>query len=100
MPVGINHFIFIGSLMFGFVLCIVITSRNIIKILCGIILMFLSSVLNFTAFSNFKWFNPEAQIIVLTVICLFILLLITGFILAYNFFKKYKILNLEPDNID
>jgi|SRR4030095_6292537 len=100
MPVGINHFVFIGSLLFGLGLCIVISSRNIVKILLGIILMFLSSVLNFAAFSNIKWFNPESHIILLVVIFFFVLLLITGYILAYNFVKKYKMLSLEPDNND
>jgi NADH:ubiquinone oxidoreductase subunit K len=100
MPVGINHFVFIGTILFGIGLYIIIANRNIIKILFGIILVFTASIINFAAFSNFVWFNPESHIIIFAVSCVFILLLLTGCITGFNFVKKYNSFELDINNND
>lgn len=97
MAAGINHFIFISTVLFGLGLYSIIAHRNIIKILFGVILIFTASIINFTTFSNFNWFNPEGQIIILILSAICFLLVSIGCILGYNYYKEYNSLELDKN---
>jgi NADH-quinone oxidoreductase subunit K len=81
MPFGVNHFIVITAILFGLGLYSVITYKNRVKLLSGIVLIFLSAILNFAAFSNFNGFNTEGQIIVFILSAACLLLFSIGFII-------------------
>lgn len=97
MTAGINHFIFISAVLFGLGLYSIIANRNFIKILFGIILIFTASFINFTAFSNFKWFNPEGQIIIFILSAMCFLLVLTGCVLGYIYYKEFKSSELDKN---
>lgn len=100
MEIGINHFIFISALLFGLGLYTVIANRNLIKIMLGISLLFSASLLNIAAFSGFRNFNPEGQLILYGVTILIILIIVTGCFFVSGYYRKYKSLQLiktKPD---
>lgn len=81
MPLGVNHFIVITAILFGLGLYAVITYKNHVKLLSGIVMIFLSAILNFAAFSNFNGFNTEGQIIVFILSAVCLSLFIIGYII-------------------
>jgi NADH:ubiquinone oxidoreductase subunit K len=97
MPVGINHYIFLSAILLGFGIYSVIAHKNIIRILFGITMIFTASIINFAAFSGFKTFNPEGQIIVYITAAFCLLILFIGAILAYNHYKNTNSVEL-PHN--
>ena len=88
MPVGINHYILLSAILFGFGIYTVIAHKNIVRVLIGITLIFSASIINFAAFSGFRNFNPEGQIIIYVLSGTCLLVLAVGAILTYNHYKS------------
>jgi NADH-quinone oxidoreductase subunit K len=95
MNIGINHFIFLSALMLGLGIYIIVSQRNIIRIFPGIVLVLISPILNFAVFANFHAFNPDGQIMLFVLSAICILLLITGFIIFYNYYEESGSTDLE-----
>ncbi len=96
MAVGVNHYIILSALVFGFGVYTVISARNRSKSIIGISLLFSASLLNIAAFSGFKWFNPEGQIVFILVSVICLLIVLTGIFLSY---KGSEINNKAESNI-
>ncbi len=90
MPVGINHYIFLSAVLLGFGIYTVIAHKNIIRVLSGITLVFTASIINFAAFSGFKSFNPEGQVIIYITAAVCVMTMLTGALLAYTYYRNTK----------
>jgi NADH:ubiquinone oxidoreductase subunit K len=88
MAPWINHFIFIGVILLGLGIYTIISNSNIIKILIGVSMIFLASIINFAAFSNFGGFNTEGQFIIFIISALSVFTLSVGIILRYSYGKS------------
>jgi NADH:ubiquinone oxidoreductase subunit K len=64
----IEHFLFLGALLFAAGLWVVITKRNTIMVLLGIELMLNASNINLIAFNQLKPDSLDGQMLVLFVI--------------------------------
>ena len=62
MTVGLNHFLFIGAVLFCLGLFAVIKRRNAVGILMGVELMLNASNINFVAFSRYVEHGINGQI--------------------------------------
>ncbi|MBZ0201892.1 MAG: NADH-quinone oxidoreductase subunit K [Ignavibacteria bacterium] len=97
MDAGINHFIFVSAVIFILGAYSAAGHKNILRVVMGIILMLTAPIINFAAFSGFRNFNPEGQIIIFITSGICILLLITGCLLAYNYFRHTGTIEIEGE---
>lgn len=97
MTAGLNHFIVLSAVLFGLGIYTVIAHKNIVKSMAGIIMIFVSSIINLAAFSGFKNFNQEGQVILFITASVCILNILIGTVLSYNYYKKTKSTSLGND---
>ena len=90
METGINHFIFISTVIFGIGLLVVLTAKEAVRVIIGLSLLFSASILNISAFAGFWNFNPEGQIAIWLVTAICILNVVAGSILFIKHFRIYK----------
>ena len=90
METGINHFIFLSAVILGIGLYILLTSKEAVRIMIGLSILFSASILNISAFSGFWDFNPEAQITIFLITAVCILNISAGIILFIKHYKAYK----------
>lgn len=95
MNTGINHFIFLSTVLFGLGLYVIITQKNIIRLYLGIITLLLSPIISFAAFGNQHGFNPDSQIMIFLILAVCILLLVIGGFIIYNHYKESGLTELE-----
>ncbi len=97
MDAGINHFVFISAVVFVLGVYTAVTHKKLIRVLLGIVLMLMAPIINFAALSGIKTFNPEGQIIIFTISGICLVLLITGSLLALNYFKNSDSAEIEGE---
>lgn len=97
MPVGINHYILLSAILFGFGIYTVIAHKNIVRVLIGITMIFAASMINFAAFSGFRSFNPEGQIIIYILSAICLIVLFVGALLTYNYYKSVNSTGVTND---
>ncbi|MEO8513907.1 MAG: NADH-quinone oxidoreductase subunit K [Ignavibacteria bacterium] len=90
METGINHFIFISAAMFCIGLYILLTAREAVKVITGLVILFAASILNISAFSGYWNFNPEGQITIYLVTAVCALNILAGIILMIKHYKAYR----------
>ena len=95
MNVGINHFIFLSSVLFGLGLYVIITQKNMIRLYLGIATALLSPIISFAAFGSLHGFNPDSQIMILLILAFCIMLLVIGGIIFHNHYKESGLNELE-----
>ncbi len=88
---AIGHFIFIGGIMFGLGLFLLLTQRNPIKLLIGIELMLNSAILNFAAFSK----GAEGYVIALFVMGLAVAETALALALLFQAYRKGSEMDTE-----
>ena len=98
MVTGINHFIFISAVLFGIGLYILLSSKEAVRVILGLSLLFSASILNIATFSGFWNFNPEGQIIIfmITIVCL--LNIAAGIALFINHYRIFRTNKFEEIN--
>ena len=95
MPVGINHFILLSSLLLGLGIYTITAHKNIIRIFFGSVMIFTASVINFAAFANFGGFNSQGQILIYLISAACLMIVLTCAYLSYRHFKNRKSLELD-----
>lgn len=87
---GIHYYIFISAAVFGLGLLTVISAKSVYKLIAGIAIVFSASIINIAAFSGFRGFNPEGQILIFLTVLFCLLNILAGIIiLGYRRKKKY-----------
>jgi len=69
-PVGLVHFIVLGSLLFVLGMLCVLTRRNAVSILIGVELILNAAALNFVAFAHFNGRSLDGTMMALFIIVL------------------------------
>ncbi len=87
---GINFYIFVSSMIFGFGLFTLITAKEAIRVTIALVMLFSASLINIAAFSSFWGFNPEGQIIMFIVTAICLLNIAAGIILFFLNHRSYR----------
>lgn len=98
MVTGINHFIFISAVLFGIGLFILLSSKEAVRVILGLSILFSASILNIAAFSGFWNFNPEGQIIIYLVSAVCLLNIAAGVALFINQYRIFRTNKFEEIN--
>lgn len=94
LEAGINHFVFISAVLLGLGIYLAAASRNLFRILTGVLFIFSASLLNIAAFSGLGGFNPEGQLLLFGAAILLILILATGALLAVKYYRLHGSIEL------
>jgi len=98
MAEGINFYIFFSAIVLAAGLYVLLSSRNSIRIITGITMLFSASLINIAAISGVNVFNPEGQILLYLVSIICLLNIAAGILLITLHHKKFST-NIIQDNI-
>jgi NADH-quinone oxidoreductase subunit K len=96
--IGINYYIFVSAIVFGLGLYTLLTSKEAIRVIIALTMLFSASLINIAAFSSFWGFNSEGQIILFTVSAVCLLNIAAGIILFIKNNKIYQKNFIEEPN--
>lgn len=96
--IPLQHFLFIGAILFCLGLFAVITRKNAIQILMGIELMINASILNLVAFSRFDKVDNTGQMFALFIIVLAAAAVAVALVIIMNLYKRVK--SIDPNQSD
>ena len=96
--VGLNHFLFISTVLFSLGIFGIATRRNAVMVLMGIELILNSANINFVAFSRYGNFGLSGQVIALFVIILAAAEAAIALAIVLNLYKTFA--NVNVDEID
>ncbi|MBE2225754.1 MAG: hypothetical protein IAE93_00355 [Ignavibacteria bacterium] len=97
MSEGINFYIFVSAIVFAAGLYVLLSSKNSIRIITGITMMFSASLINIAAIAGVDAFNAEGQIL-LYLVSFICLLNIAGGILLFTLHqKKFSTQNIREN---
>lgn len=100
MTIGLNHFLFVSSLLFAFGIYAVLTRKNAVLVLMGIELILNAANINFIAFAKFGNFGFSGQMIALFVIVLAAAEAAIALAIVLNIYKTFSHVNVdEIDNL-
>jgi NADH-quinone oxidoreductase subunit K len=94
MKIGINHYLALSAILFGFGMVALLMRKNVIVMLMGIELMLNAVNLSFIAFAK-ELGNLNGQIMVFFVMTIAAAEAGVGLSLAVAVYKKYKELNIR-----
>ena len=98
IQIGLNHFLFISSILFSLGIFGIITRKNAVMVLMGIDLILNSANINFIAFAKFGNFGYNGQIMALFVIILAAAEAAIALAIVLNIYKTFA--NVNVDEID
>lgn len=93
----LEHFLFLGALLFSIGLLIVITKRNTIMVLLGIELLLNASNLNLVAFNQLRPGSLDGQMFVLFVILVAVCEAAVGLAIVLQVYQYFQ--SSVPDTI-
>lgn len=100
MTIGLNHFLFISSLLFAFGIYAVLTRKNAVMVLMGIELILNAANINFIAFAKFGNYGFSGQMAALFVIILAAAEAAIALAIVLNIYKMFSHVNVdEIDNL-
>lgn len=94
----IEHFLYLGAILFGSGLVVVITKRNAIMVLLGIELMLNAANINLVAFNYKHGDNLDGQLFSLFVIIVAVCEAAVGLAIVLRVYQHYQ--SSIPDQID
>jgi len=97
---GINFYIFISAFIFAAGLYVLLSSKNTIRIISGITMLFSASLINIAAISGVSVFNPEGQILLYLVSIICLLNIAAGIILLTLHFKTFSTNNISGNSVN
>ena len=100
MAEGINFYIFISAFVFAAGLYVLLSSKNSIRIITGITMLFSASLVNIAAISGVNTFNPEGQILLYLVSIICLLNIAGGVILLTLHYKTFSTNNISGNSIN
>lgn len=98
LHVGLEHFLFVSSVLFSLGLYGIITRKNAIMVLMGIELMLNSANINFVAFSRYGNYGLSGQLIALFVIILAAAEAAIALAIVLNVYKTFTHINIDEIN--
>jgi NADH-quinone oxidoreductase subunit K len=96
--IGLNHFLFISSILFSLGIFGIITRKNAVMVLMGIELILNAANINFIAFAKYGNFGYNGQIMALFVIVLAAAEAAIALAIVLNIYKTFA--NVNVDEID
>ncbi len=96
--IPLQHFLFIGAILFSLGLFAVITRKNAIQILMGIELMINASILNMVAFGKYDKIDNTGQIFGLFIIVLAAAAVAVALVIIMNLYKRVKTIDPNQTN--
>ena len=95
MEIGLNHFLFVGLLVFLAGLFTVLTRRNAIGVLMGVELILNSANINYIAFSRYGGGNYDGQIFAIFVIMLAAAEAAIGLAIVLGIYRQFQTIDVE-----
>lgn len=96
--IPLQHFLFIGAVLFSLGLFAVITRKNAIQILMGIELMINAAILNMVAFGKYDKIDNTGQIFGLLIIVLAAASVAVALVIIMNLYKRVKTIDPNQTN--
>ena len=96
--IPLQHFLFIGAILFSLGLFAVITRKNAIQILMGIELMINASILNMVAFGKYDKIDNTGQIFGLFIIVLAAAAVAVALVIIMNLYKMAQTIDPNQTN--
>lgn len=93
--VGLNHFLFISTVLFSLGIFGIITRKNAVMVLMGIELILNAANINFVAFSKYGNFGMSGQLIALFVIVLAAAEAAIALAIVLNIYKTFATVNVD-----
>jgi len=101
LEVGLNHFIFVSSILFSLGIYAVVTRKNAILVLMGVELILNAANINFVAFSRYGNSGMTGQVAALFVIVLAAAEAAVALAIVLNIYKLFSNVNIdEIDNLE
>jgi len=97
---GINFYIFISAIVFAAGLYILLSSKNSVRIITGITMLFSASLINIAAISSVSVFNPEGQVLLYLVSFICLLNIAAGVILLTMHYKTFSKNNISGNSVN
>jgi NADH-quinone oxidoreductase subunit K len=98
LHIGLNHFLIVGAILFGFGAFAILTRKNAIMILMGLELILNSANINFVAFARFGGMNMEGHIAAIFVIVLAAAEVAVALAIFLNIYQNFKHINVDEIN--
>ena len=98
LQVGLEHFLFVSSILFALGLFGVITRKNAVMVLMGIELILNAANINFIAFSRFGNYGVDGQVFALLVIVLAAAEAAIALAIVLNIYKMFSNVNVDEIN--
>ncbi|MBS4035596.1 MAG: NADH-quinone oxidoreductase subunit NuoK [Ignavibacterium sp.] len=95
MEVGLNHFLFVSTILFSMGIYAIVTRKNAVLVLMGIELILNAANINFIAFSRFGNFGLDGQLIALFVIVLAAAEAAIALAIVLNIYKNLATVNID-----
>ena len=98
MDIGLNHYLFVGAVLFVSGIVCMVTKRNGIGILMGVELVLNGANVNFVAFSRYTSLGIDGQVVSLFVIVLAAAEAAVALAIALNFYNNHLTIDVDRGN--
>ena len=95
LNVGLNHFLFISTVLFSLGIFGIVTRKNAVMVLMGIELILNAANINFIAFSKFGNLGYQGQLMALFVIVLAAAEAAVALAIVLNIYKQFSTVNVD-----
>jgi NADH-quinone oxidoreductase subunit K len=95
MQVGLNHFLFISSILFSLGIFGIVTRKNAVMVLMGIELILNAANINFVAFAKYGNFGLQGQLMALFVVVLAAAEAAIALAIVLNIYKTFSTVNVD-----
>jgi NADH-quinone oxidoreductase subunit K len=95
IEVGLNHFLFVSTLLFSMGIYGIVTRKNAVMVLMGVELILNSANINFIAFTRFGNFGLQGHLIALFVIVLAAAEAAIALAIVLNIYKTLATVNVD-----
>lgn len=93
--VGLDHFLFISTVLFSLGIFGIVTRKNAVMVLMGIELILNAANINFVAFSRFGSLGYSGQLMALFVIVLAAAEAAVALAIVLNIYKQFSTVNVD-----
>lgn len=95
LQVGLNHYLFVSTILFSLGIFGIVTRKNAVMVLMGIELVLNSANINFVAFAKFGNLGISGQILALFVIILAAAEAAIALAIVLNIYKTFSTVNVD-----
>jgi NADH-quinone oxidoreductase subunit K len=95
ITVGLNHFLFVSTILFSLGILGIVTRKNAVMVLMGVELILNAANINFIAFSRYGNFGLQGQLVALFVIVLAAAEAAVALAIVLNIYKSFTTVNVD-----